>query len=528
MRARRFARNLIVIPTLAVLGALAPDAAAQEPTGMTLVGEQDSLRVYQIDEIVVQRTRANRPASPVAFTNVTHEEIQEVSYGQDVPMVLAATPSTYAYSDAANGFGYTYLKIRGFDQNRLGMLVNGVPLNDPEAHQVYWVDHGDVLSGAQSIQVQRGVGTPLFGATSFGGGVNVITSPLAIDPGLHLELGYGDYTEKGLDLPVRTYRASFASGPIDDGSSALYARYSRLNSEGYREASAADQESFGLSGLHAGGFGNHKIDLLVGRERTQFAWDGISPQYGFDLDDLDERRHNPYAVYENNVDDFTQVVGSITSEIPIRSDLAITNTAYYVDGDGFFEQFKEDRDFYDYGFESILMPDSTIVEETDLVQRRWLRNHYWGLLPQIEIPLAGGTGTFGAGLRRYEAAHYGEIVWTDVDVLAGPLDRYYSYDTEKTSFEGYGQIQVPVLERTILTAALQYQGHRYDYRQARIGNFKGYEFEVDHDFVNPRLGIKHNLSPRIDFYGSVGYAQREPSDSDYLDGDDPGAVPAFA
>lgn len=527
-----FLGRALALSCLIGIGLLAPVSGTAQGKDLAdklirLIGIEDSLRVYQIEEIVVERTRASRPVSPVAFTDLGNDEIARISYGQDVPMVLSSTPSTYAYSDAANGFGYTYLKIRGFDQNRLGMQINGVPINDPESHQVYWVDHGDLLAGAKSVQVQRGVGATLFGATSFGGGVNVLTSPLATDPGIHLDAGYGSFTDSNYNLPLRTYRASFASGPIRNGTAALYARYSRQNSDGYRESSAADLESFALSGLHAGTYGDHKLDILIGHERTQFAWDGISPQFGFDLDSREDRRFNVYSIYDNNVDDFQQVISSLTSEFPITDEISITNTAYYIDGEGFFEQFKEDRDLTDYGFDPIELPDSTVIEETDLVQRRWLVNHTWGLLPQLIAPIAEGRLTVGLGLRRYRADHFGEIVWTDVDLPGSPLDRYYSYDTEKTSFEAYAQMQYPIHKGTTLTGALQYQGHRYDWIQKRQGNFKGYNFEVDNDFLNPRFGIKHVFNPDLSVYGSLSYAEREPAESDYVDGDDPSSVPAF-
>ncbi len=517
----------------AVFAAVAPHhvdtvSATAAVTSPRLIrpGSEDSLRVYRVDEVVIRRTRARRPDSPVAFTNLERDEIDRVSYGQDVPMALATAPGVYAFSDAANGFGYTYLKIRGFDQNRLGMLLNGVPLNDPEAHQVYWVDHGDILAGAQSVQIHRGLGANLFGATSFGGGVNIVTSPLAVEPGLHLRAGYGNYTESGLDLPTRIYRLSFASGPIQDGTAALYARYSRLASEGYRFSSGTRQESFALSGLKSVESGSHKIDLLVGSERTNFAWDGISPQQGFDLSDRRDRRFNPYAVYENNVDDFTQRIGSLTSEFRMGRRITLTNTVYYVNGEGFFEQFKENRRFHDYGFDPVVV-DGETINRTDLVQRRWLVNQYWGLIPEIQILLPKGDLRLGVGARRYDSDHYGQVVWTQVDVGGAPLDRYYSYVTDKTSFEAYGQAKIPLRHGTMMTAALQYQGHRYELRQSAIGNFRGYEFEAVHHFVKPVLGVTHSLRPGVDLYASVGYAQREPSKSDYLDGDDPSSVPAF-
>ena len=66
--------------------------------------------------------------------------------------------NAYAYSDAGNGYGYSYLRIRGFDQSRIAVNVNGVPLNTPESHQVYSIDLGDFATGLGLIQIQRGPG----------------------------------------------------------------------------------------------------------------------------------------------------------------------------------------------------------------------------------------------------------------------------------------------------------------------------------------------------------------------------------
>ena len=82
----------------------------------------------------------------------------------------------YAYSDAGSGLGYTYLKIRGFDQRRVGVLFNGIPLNDPEDHQVCWVDLPDLAASLEDIQVQRGVTNSVGGMTAIGGTVNIVTA----------------------------------------------------------------------------------------------------------------------------------------------------------------------------------------------------------------------------------------------------------------------------------------------------------------------------------------------------------------
>ncbi len=71
------------------------------------------------------------------------------------------------------------LSIRGFDQRRISVSVNGIPQNDPEDHNVYWLDFPDLLASTELIQVQRGAGSGVVGYPAIGGSINIITSPFS-------------------------------------------------------------------------------------------------------------------------------------------------------------------------------------------------------------------------------------------------------------------------------------------------------------------------------------------------------------
>lgn len=131
--------------------------------------------VYRGKGVIVEVNRARERETPVAFTNVSSEEIDQVIHGQDAPLLIEGTPGVYAYSTDGVGNGEARLFIRGFDQNYVQVLINGVPTNDPESNSVYWSNWGSVSSAAQSIQVQRGAGSSLYGAGAFGGSFNIVT-----------------------------------------------------------------------------------------------------------------------------------------------------------------------------------------------------------------------------------------------------------------------------------------------------------------------------------------------------------------
>jgi iron complex outermembrane receptor protein len=151
-----------VLAPLLLAGALltpGPARAAAAPDTDTL------RRVVPLPEVVVSTTRLDDRA-PLARATLAREEIARRNTGQDTPMLLATLPGAYAYSDAGNGIGYSYLSVRGFPQRRISVLVNGVPLNDPESHEVWWIDHPDLMASTGEAQLQRGVGSALYGGAS--------------------------------------------------------------------------------------------------------------------------------------------------------------------------------------------------------------------------------------------------------------------------------------------------------------------------------------------------------------------------
>jgi iron complex outermembrane receptor protein len=131
-----------------------------------VVAQSDSLNV-ELGEASVIATRATQ-TTPIAFTNVSAKELSRSNFGADIPTLLSTTPSCISTSDAGAGIGYSSLRIRGVDATRINVTINGIPLNDAESHNVFWVNTPDLASSVNDIQVQRGVGTSTNGSGAFG------------------------------------------------------------------------------------------------------------------------------------------------------------------------------------------------------------------------------------------------------------------------------------------------------------------------------------------------------------------------
>ena len=144
----------------------------------TAVAQQkkDSTRV--IDEVLINAIRA-KETLPVTFSNLSKNEIKKKNFGQQMPMLLTSLPNVVSYSEDGTGFGATALFIRGNDLQRTNVTINGIPYNDSESLGVYWYNLSDFAGSAESIQVQRGVGTSTNGAGAFGASLNVLTDAVS-------------------------------------------------------------------------------------------------------------------------------------------------------------------------------------------------------------------------------------------------------------------------------------------------------------------------------------------------------------
>ena len=158
----------------------------------TVADGQDSLRLEQLEEVSVSATRAGEK-TPMAHTDLSRRDIEQHNIGADIPFLLSLTPSVTITSDAGNGIGYTTLRIRGTAPERINVTANGIPLNDAESAQVFWVNMGDFASSLQNIQIQRGVGTSTNGAGAFGASVNMQTENIGTEPFVGLDASAGSY-----------------------------------------------------------------------------------------------------------------------------------------------------------------------------------------------------------------------------------------------------------------------------------------------------------------------------------------------
>ena len=147
-----------------------------------------------LEGVNVIADRAKERETPVAVSNVTRAEIEEQLGSQDLPMIMNNTPSVYA-TQQGGGAGDARINVRGFNQNNIAIMINGVPVNDMENGWVYWSNWDGIADATSSIQMQRGLSAVNLATPSVGGTMNIITAPAEMKAGVvgKFEVGSGSF-----------------------------------------------------------------------------------------------------------------------------------------------------------------------------------------------------------------------------------------------------------------------------------------------------------------------------------------------
>jgi iron complex outermembrane receptor protein len=498
--------------------------------GDTIVTFSLAFSPYLSKEFTVIGTRLDQQ-SPIAYTTLDKKSIAAQNLGQDMPELLSLTPSVVFTSDAGNGIGYSYMRMRGSDQSNINVSINGIPVNDAESQQVFWVDLPDLSSSTEDIQIQRGVGTSTNGAGAFGGSVNIQTEDIASKAGGEVNLAYGSFNTIKANLKL-------SSGIINKHWS-MALRGSLIQSDGYIDRSAAYLSSYFGALQYSTAKSSLRFIAFGGGERTHQAWYGVprsrlnndvegmvdyaalngyGPQHTNDLLNSD-RRYN-YYTYENEVDDYDQYHNQLHWNQEINKNLILTLSAFYTKGKGYFEQYQyEENAFDDNSFAFYGMPDPIIGNDTithaDFIRQRWLDNDFYGMVFNLRYTRSKWDVYLGGGANQYRGNHFGNVLWNSIeDDLDLPFN-YYDNNSVKNDANVYLKANYALNEVFSFYGDLQY---RYiDYSFLGIDN-QGDDLQqnIMLNFFNPKAGISAQLNPQNRLFASFSVGNKEPSRDDYV------------
>ena len=453
--------------------------------------KQDTTRLQNLEEVIVSSIRVNQNA-PIAFTNVSKDELGKKNLGQDLPILLNSLTSVVTTSDAGAGVGYTGIRIRGINAQSTNITINGIPYNDAESLGTYWVDLPDFASSVENLQVQRGVGTSTNGSSAFGASINILTDLISKTPYFENSNSIGSY-----NTLKNTFK--FSTGILNDYFE-FSGRLSKIDSDGYIDRSSSDLKSYFLQVnykkentlIKALSFGGHEI--------TYQAYNGI------DRETLEsDRTYNPSGMYidqsgniqfyENEVDNYKQDHYQLHWSQIINSKLTSNLSFNLTNGLGYYEQYKEN-------------------DNQDYITRKWLDNQFIVGNYSLNYQNNKVNMNFGSSYSEYDGDHFGKVIWAQNTAGIQVDDRFYDGNGIKKDFSNYVKTTYQLNSKLSLYGDIQFRNINYK-TSGSTSDIANFSVNKKYNFFNPKGGLNYLFNKHNNLYFSFARSNREPTRSDY-------------
>jgi iron complex outermembrane receptor protein len=469
------------------------------------------------EEVMVTSARV-KEKFPVAFTDMTNEEIRERNLGQDIPYILEMTPSIVISSNSGAGIGYTNFRIRGTDINRTNININGIPLNDAESHDVRWVDLPDFAASLHDVQIQRGVGTSVNGAQGLGATMNFQTFTRENRSYAEVNSVFGSF---------RTMKNSISIGSgLLNGRFTFDLRLSDIQSDGYIDRAFSDLKSYYIQGAWFTAKSILKLYLFSGKEKTYQAW------YGVPSDMLKSNRtFNPAGMiisetgdtsyYDNETDNYKQDHYQLLFSYEFHDNLVLNTALHYTYGHGYDEEYRQDQVLPYYNI-NVLGIDTIAI--SDLIRRKWLNNDFYGMIWSLNYKKGRINSFLGGGLNRYDGRHFGRVIWARYADGSEINHEWYRNTGLKNDAQLYAKMNYQITREIWMYGDIQYRYVNYrisgiDDERRDIGQ------EHDYQFLNPKIGIHYDFNSNHSMFFSFAVANREPSRDLFVNTDPVNPVP---
>ncbi len=431
----------------------------------------DSLKNIQLEEISVAAVRAERKL-PVTEATLSKAAIEKNYTGQEMPVILAKTPSVNWYADGGNFTGYSYFRLRGIDQTRVNFTLNGVPLNEPEDQGAYFSNYPDFLNSVRSIQVQRGVGISTNGTASYAGSVNMESPSLHDSAYIELNSSYGSFN---------TYRVSpeFNTGLLKNRW-AFYGRYSATGSDGFREHSGTQGQSFSFSGGYLAKKGVLKFTGFSGYSKNQMAYLAVA-------DSSLKKNYRENDLTKDEKDLFKQSMAMLQYHVAVGKYSFLSASAYYT--------------YLQGGYSILFLPD---------LYKYSVKSDFYGGIINYQYQKNALKINAGLHANNYTRYHYASVL-PEQNVLL------YKNSGSKNEFSSFVKLAYDIKKLTVF-ADLQYRIVQFSY--AADKNTPLTIEPVNWQFINPKAGLSYALNNKQVLYASVGKTSREPTRNDMFAGYD--------
>lgn len=202
---------MCIIPLLAARPLSANQTNLSVSQKDTILPKNDTSFVKQVnlDEIKISASFLPERHSPLRLKSISQSEIMGRSAAKTYPELIGSIPGVFATSESGS-YGDAKINIRGFKQENISVMLNGIPISGLTTGNMYWNNWAGLSDATTAIQVQKGPGASMLSDNSMGGTINILTTT----PGDREQFSASaSFTDYGL----RKYKATYGTGLLKGG-----------------------------------------------------------------------------------------------------------------------------------------------------------------------------------------------------------------------------------------------------------------------------------------------------------------------
>ena len=421
---------------------------------------------------------------------ITHDKLVSDNHGQEPSHVFSFMPNIFSMSDNGTEFGYGYFRIRGLDQTRINVTLDGMPWNEAEDYGTYFANSPDLMSSLHSIKVERGTSSSNNGTASSGGSINLESIDLLKDTISYAYVGGGSY---------KTYKTSiiYNSG-LFKNHHALHVKATQQQTDGFKDNSFNNSQAFTIK---YGYFFNdrHNIEVLSlnGRHRNCQGWLGNT------MDELKANKHANGNIKTED-DEWIQTINKIQYKGQLRDNVILTASTYLQYQNGWYNM---DLDNY-----MNRMVDPAWIP-TNILYSYGLTHYLYGGNVATKIYLDNLSITAGANAYAYDRNHFMADHGKNI-----PDIEYYDNTGHKNDVNAFLSASY-TLAKFNIGANVQYRHVDFRYHTAYY-EFDRFAYDTNWNFINWGANVEYNFTNNMKAYARYSEVSREPTRTDMFGGNE--------
>lgn len=421
---------------------------------------------------------------------ITHDKLVSDNHGQEPSHVFSFMPNIFSMSDNGTEFGYGYFRIRGLDQTRINVTLDGMPWNEAEDYGTYFANSPDLMSSLHSIKVERGTSSSNNGTASSGGSINLESIDLLKDTISYAYAGGGSY---------KTYKTSiiYNSG-LFNKHHALHVKATQQQTDGFKDNSFNNSQAFTIK---YGYFFNdrHNIEVLSlnGRHRNGQGWLGNT------MDELKANKHANGNIKTED-DEWIQTINKIQYKGQLRDNVILTASTYLQYQNGWYNM---DLDNY-----MNRMVDPAWIP-TNILYSYGLTHYLYGGNVATKIYLDNLSITAGANAYAYDRNHFMADHGKNI-----PDIEYYDNTGHKNDVNAFLSASY-TLGKFNIGANVQYRHVDFRYHTAYY-EFDRFAYDTNWNFINWGANVEYNFTNNMKAYARYSEVSREPTRTDMFGGNE--------